>query len=186
MKKIDRLINRGLSPATAMRVIKGELIENEAVRVAMEAHDVEQFLAMNDCLPEGLRPNWDFSPHHFYFALDGHDKSDPRFQSLELIEADFAEILPMLTFQSTRDEGPWSKAYRRKTAKTAYRWQMGLSVTPPLITVCESELHIEGGLHRFHLAYHLTEEKIPLLVDAENVDRVRGMLPSAKPLGLSE
>lgn len=178
--ELNRLISRGLDYWTARAVQEGSLDESLAVAEVQERRAVEKWLAGLKTLPSSLTPLWDLAPERFYWAFDGARPDDPRPVNFVVVDADVGEVLGKLTYASSRAHDPWHEGFRRKTSKTAYRWQNRLPVTPPLIADFEESIHIVGGMHRFHLAAASKVNRMPFLVDGERLDPVLSILSTAK------
>ncbi|WP_349934661.1 hypothetical protein [Acetobacter sp. A11-2] len=156
-----------------------ELEEFEVEHVETTAR-AQEWCAGLTALPQGLEPRWDTAPEHFYLALDGEPPGLARAQAWVLIRADAGEVLGALTYASTRDKDPWDEDYRDKSCGTAYRWKVGLAVTPPLLEIYETCIHIAGGMHRFHLAVACGTGEMPFLVEPAALNAIVALLPSAR------
>lgn len=175
-----RLIGRGLQASTALLVQKGVRDEEFEVAHVETAARAREWCADLMELPQGLQPRWDYAPAHFYLALDGEHPGLAGAQAWVLILANLAEVLSMLNYISSRDKDPWHKDHRVKSCSTAYRWSVGLPVTPPLLAIDKSRIHIAGGMHRFHLAVACEASEMPFLVESDALAAILALLPSAR------
>ncbi|WP_206640168.1 hypothetical protein, partial [Mesorhizobium sp. M7A.F.Ca.CA.004.04.2.1] len=55
----------------------------------------------------------------------------------------------------------------------------GRGVTPPLLGEYQGQVHIVGGMHRFHLAKHYGTTRMPFLVRRAELAAVMALIPSA-------
>jgi len=175
-----RLIGRGLPASTALHVLRGERNEDFEVTHVETPARAREWCAGMTALPQGLEPRWDLAPEHFYLALDGEHPGHAGARAWKLVLADAAEVLGALTYTSTRDKDPWDEDYRHKSCGTAYRWSVGLPVTPPLLAIDKTCIHIAGGMHRFHLAVACDAGEMPFLVEPAAVATLVALLPSAR------
>lgn len=178
--EFGRLIGLGLPMSTALDVLNGERNEDFEVEHVETTARAQEWCAGLTALPQGLEPRWDSAPEHFYLALDGEPPGLARAQAWVLIRADAGEVLGALTYASTRDKDPWDEDYRDKSCGTAYRWKVGLAVTPPLLEIYETCIHIAGGMHRFHLAVACGTGEMPFLVEPAALNAIVALLPSAR------
>ncbi|WP_153006922.1 hypothetical protein [Sphingomonas sanguinis] len=178
--EFGRLLGRGLPVRTALQVLRGERNEDFEVEHVETTARARAWCAGLTTLPQGLEPRWDLAPEHFYLALDGEHPSLADARAWGLILADTAQVLGALTYASTRDKDPWDEGYRIKSCGTAYRWSVGLSVTPPLLAINKTCIHIAGGMHRFHLAVAYGAGEMPFLVEPAALAAMVALLPSAR------
>lgn len=175
-----RLIDRGLPASIVLRILNGEIDEDFEVARVETTDRAREWCAGLTALPQGLQPRWDLVPERFYLALDGESPGHVAARSWVLIHANAAEVLDALTYISTRDQDPWHKEYRDKSCRIAYRWSVNLSVTPPLLTIHNTLVHIVGGMHRFHLALACGMREMPFLVEPDAQAEIVALLPSAR------
>lgn len=178
--EINRLVSLGLNVLTAMAVADGKRDEAFEVARAQERLKVDRWCKSMSSIPATLEPLWDLSRERFYLALDGCAPNKMNVDELALIEADVAEVDSLLTFNASRCDHPWHEKYKHKSCGIAYRWLHGHSVTPPLVRKVRNQIHIDGGMHRFHLAKHYGSKRIPCLVPSSDRIAIVSMLPSAK------
>jgi hypothetical protein len=177
-----RLIGRGLPASTALLVQKGVRDEEFEVAHVETTARAREWCADLTELPEGLEPRWDCAPAHFYLAVDGEHPGLTGAQAWVLILAEVAEVLGALNYISSREKAPWDERYRLKSFGTAYRWSVGLPVTPPLLALDKSRIHIAGGMHRFHLAVACGAIAMPFLVEPAALAAILALLPSARAI----
>lgn len=180
--EFGRLMDRGLPASTALDVLNGTLNEDFEVAHVETTARAREWCAGLTTLPQGLEPRWDLAPGHFYLALDGEHPGLAGAWAWGLILADTAEVLGALTYASTRDKDPWDEGYRHKSCGTAYRWSVGLPVTPPLLAIDKTCVHIAGGMHRFHLAVACGAGEMPFLVEPAALAAIVALLPSARAI----
>lgn len=169
----------GLRIETAIGIADGRLNEDfeivrehEKQKVAIWCRDRSNFSTV-------LKAQWDCDPSKIYLAFDGANPQDHAPNDFVFIDADVDDVDQRLTFASSRDKRPWSKGYKHKSCGIAYRWDHGLGVTPPLIIKVKTEVHIDGGMHRFHLAKHYGQTRMPFLVRVTELADITELLKSA-------
>jgi len=177
--EVNRLIGLGLDKVTAMAVAAGKLNETFEVARAQERRDVERWCKDMNNIPTDLEAVWDTEPSRIYLAFDGDNPEDHPTTDFTLIEADVSEVDGMLTYISSRDRGPWDEPFKAKSCGIVYRWVKGLGVTPPVLTQYKQQIHIVGGVHRFHLAKHYGTTRMPFLVRRAELATVMGLLRTA-------
>ena len=177
--EINRLIALGLRISTAIGVADGYL--NEAFEIAreQEKQKVADWCKNRSNLSTHLSAHWDCDPANIYLTSDGANPRDYTPEDFVIVDADIAEVDQLLTHNASRNRGPWCKDYKQKSYGIAYRWEQGLGVTPPLIIKVKNEIHIEGGMHRFHLAKHYGELRMPFLVRVTELADIIELLKSA-------
>ena len=180
--EINRLIGRGLHIGTAMAVADGKLDEAFEVARAHEGREVDKWCKGRKNIPSSLIAVWDLEPSRFYLAFDGDDPGDHSPTDFVLIEADLAEVDDNLTYAASRERDPWHRQYKSKSCGIAYRWLKGLAVTPPVLGKYSGQVHIVGGMHRFHLAKHYGTTRMPFLVRRAELPAVLALLPSASEI----
>ncbi|MDX0164400.1 hypothetical protein GOC43_21340 [Sinorhizobium meliloti] len=153
------------------------------LRGAAERKAVDSWCKGRKNIPESLTALWDLSPENFYLALDGDAPHEHNPDDFILIEADIADVHQKLTYNASRNKDPWHKKYKSKSCKTAYRWVNGLPVTPPLIRRFQDQIHIDGGMHRYHLAESYGTTRMPFLVRKESLKQVITLIPSCTIIG---
>lgn len=178
-EEINRLVSLGLNVKTAMDVADGRRVESFEVAHAKEQVEVDNCYKNMSRIPTAVEPSWDLCRERFYLAFDGSAPNDKRVDELELIEVDVAEVNSLLTFNASRSDHPWHKRYKRKSCGIVYRWSLGRGVTPPLIRTVQNQIHIDGGMHRFHLAKHYGSKCMPCLIWSRDRDAIVSMLLSA-------
>lgn len=180
LDEVNRLVSIGLDVMTAIAVANGESDEAFEVDRAAEARAVHRWCRGRKNIPSSLTPLWDLDPARFYLAYDGDSPHDHQPDGFVLVEADVAEVHARLTYASDRDVGPWHRRYKSKTCGIAYRWVHKRAVTPPVLVECERQVHIGGGMHRYHLARHYGTARMPFLIQANEAEAVLALLPSAR------
>jgi hypothetical protein len=182
VENLNRLIQRGLPIAVAMDVDAGRL--DEEFEVALWTRRREAAGWAKDAANRSTKfaPAWDFEPSRFYLAFDGEKPDTVDAAALTLLQVKVDELHGALQHGSGRDNDPWSKGHRPKTAVIAYHWAKGLSVTPPLIRPSKGKVVIVGGMHRLHLARHYGAQFMPVLVWRKELEEVWPVLPSARAL----
>ena len=178
--EFERLTGLGLPASTALHVLRGKRNEDFEVAHVETTARAREWCAGLTALPQGLAPHWDHAPENYYLALDGECPGLADTREWVLICADSAEVLGALTYASTRDKDPWHEDYRHKSCGTAYRWSVGLAVTPPLLAIDRSGIQIAGGMHRFHLAVACGAGEMPFLVEPAALPAIVALLPSAR------
>lgn len=174
-----RLIGRGLNPNVALDVIDGKLDEEFAVARAIEVNELAEWQANLLRPPEALTAQWDLDPSHFYLVYDGDRPDLHPGVKFTLIAANVADVHEKLTHYSSREKTPWDDEYRDRSEGTAFRWLKGKPVTPPLINRVESQIAIQGGNHRYHLAHYYKTERMPFLVLNRDLASVLDLIASA-------
>ncbi|WP_395448886.1 hypothetical protein ACHMW7_29710 [Aminobacter sp. UC22_36] len=182
IEEFNRLIRLGLCYTTAEDVLKGKLDETFEVDQAQERKKVHTWCRGRKNIPVALEALWDLEPSRFYLVFDGDDPKDHNPDDFSVIQAELLDVHPKLTYISGRDKDPWHRQYKSSSCNTAYRWVNGRPVTPPLICDYGAQIHIEGGMHRYHLAHHYGAKEMPFLVREEKLPNVLALLPSAKVL----
>ncbi len=177
--EIKRLLARGLIMNTAKEVAVGKRDEAFEVARADEERTLRTWCRGKKNIPTALKAVWDLTPEKFYLALDGAYPGDHASAAFVIIEADIDEVNRRLTTAASRDKGPWHTQYKRKSCGIAYRWLQGTAVTPPLLREVQGQIHIEGGMHRFHLARHYGTARMPFLVQEAELAAVLALIPSA-------
>lgn len=175
-----RLIGLGLPASTALLVLEGVRDEDFEVAHVENGRRAREWCADLAAFPQGLEPSWDLAPEHFYLALDGEHPGLPGARAWVLILADVPEVLGTLNYVSSRDNDPWDEGHRLKSCGTAYRWSVDLPVTPPLLAIDKTRIHIVGGMHRFHLAVACGATEMPFLVEPAALAAILALLPSAR------
>lgn len=177
--EINRLTALGLNVITAMDVAEGKLDEAFEVARAQEKRKVDIWCKGRKNIPVALTAIWDCDPANFCLAFDGDDPSDHASTDFILIDADVTDVGGRLTYAASRDKGPWHQRYKSKSCGIAYRWLHGRGVTPPLLGEYQGQVHIVGGMHRFHLAKHYGTTRMPFLVRRAELAAVMALIPSA-------
>ncbi len=183
---VNRLIALGLSFPKALAVAGGELDETIEVARAQERRNVAAWFRGIKNIPTDLTPVWDLNSANFYLAFDGGSPGDHASTEFALIYADVDDVNSKLTSASSREKGPWNQRYKGKSCGVAYRWLHGHGVTPPLLRKFKVQIHIIGGMHRFHLAKHYGTTRMPFLVSSSERSVVMNLLPSATRSGGSD
>lgn len=174
--ELNRLTARGLDFVAAMHVMSGQCDEEFEVARRIEERAAEEWRSSSGYPPSGLTPLWDLDPSRFYLVGDGAlpEEFDP--DEHVLIRAECSDVAQLLTCQSGRAEGPWEEGYACKSSGIAYRWLNGLAVTPPMLRPLGSKVAIAGGMHRFHLAKHYGDSKMPFLVERCDLEALKQIL----------
>lgn len=180
VENLNRLIGRGLPTTVAMEVDAGRLDEEFEVALWTTRRAAESWAKDAANRSATFTPVWDFDAARFYLALDGEKPDTVDGAALTVVEVTVGELHGALQNGSGRDEDPWAERHWSKTAVIAYRWALGLAVTPPLIRPLKREIVIAGGMHRFHLARHYGARSMPVLVWPEELEEVVRVLPSAR------
>lgn len=179
MKPVDelnRLLGRGLTVGSASDVMEGKRDEEFEVVRAREKRSVCRWCKGRKDIPANLYARWDIRPERFYLAFDGDKPGDHDPNEFELIYMNVENVNSRLTYIASRDKDPWHKRYKRKTCGIAYRWVHNLPVTPPLIQEVQGQIHIVGGMHRYHLARHYGTVRMPFLVLKLELLKVKALL----------
>ncbi|WP_132657876.1 hypothetical protein [Rhizobium sp. BK418] len=178
MDDFNRLHALGLSFPVICDILDGKRDEMTELGMAAERAAVAKWCRRRKNVPATLTALWDLSPANFYLAFDGDapNKHDPH--DFALIEADVAEVHRSLTYNASRDKDPWHREYKSKSCKTAYRWLNGLLVTPPVIRRFQDQIHIDGGMHRYHLAQAYKTSRMPFLIRRDDCGEVLDILRS--------
>jgi hypothetical protein len=176
---LNRLVASGLNASTALDVMQGRCNEAFEVARAQEAREVALWCKGRKNIPTALNAVWDRGASNIYLALDGAHPADCPPTDFVIIEADVSDVDGKLTFNSSRDRDPWHRDYKRKSCGIAYRWQSGLPVTPPLLIEFQGKVHIEGGMHRYHLAKYYLTARMPFLVRRSQLNVLMTLIPSA-------
>jgi hypothetical protein len=185
VEEINRLTALGLNINAAFEVIEGKRNEAFEVARAKEQREVDDWCKRTKNIPSALVPLWDTNPTNFYLAVDGALPSDYAPSDFVVIQADVHEVDGKLTWAADRDNDPWHQRYKAKTCGIAYRWLHSLAVTPPLLVECGAKVHLEGGMHRYHLAKHYGASRMPFLVRATEVPAVMALVQSATVMASS-
>ena len=182
MQRWLQLVNeQGVSPNSVQAIKDGRLTLEEYQNRKQLRGEAAVWVKKKANRELPLTPRWDLSPSNHHLSMDGEDTSDfTAYGAVTVLEVDAAEMYSKLTLQSTPVKDPWSKQHRSKTHVTAYRWHIGLSVTPPFIAPHKGQIFIRGGMHRFHLA-KLHATIVPVLVELAHVPATKAILPSARP-----
>jgi len=176
--EFNRLHALGLSIPAIFDVLNGKRDEMTELREAAESKAVDKWCKGRKNIPQSLTALWDLSPENFYLAFDGDAPHEHNPDHFILIEAQIADVHQKLTYNASRDKDPWHKKYKSKSCRTAYRWVHGLSVTPPIIRRFQDQIHIDGGMHRYHLAQTYQTLRMPFLVRKDDSGEVLEILPS--------
>lgn len=177
--ELNRLTSRGLSITTAVAVANGKMDEAFEVACVEERRVVHAWCKGRKNIPSVLTAVWDCDPEHFYLAFDGELPGEHAPADFVLINADVADVDIKLTYAASRDKDPWHKCYKSKSCGIAYRWLHDRGVTPPLLSEYQGQVHIVGGMHRFHLAKHYGTTSMPFLVRKAELTAVTALIPSA-------
>lgn len=182
MKRWLELVNEhGVSPNNAQAIVDNKMTLQEYQDRKKLRKDAGKWAKKKANRELALTPQWDLSPSNYHRSMDGEDASDfTAYGAVTVLYVDAAEMYSNLTLQSTPVKDPWSSRHRSKTQVTAYRWHIGLPVTPPFIEPHHGRIIIRGGMHRFHLARH-HDTTVPVLVEVADVVATKAILPSAKP-----
>lgn len=178
VEEINRLVALGLDVMTAVDVAEGRRDESFEVARVGERVEINKWCTNMSSIPTAVEPLWDLLPEHFHLVFDGSAPNDEHADELELVNVDVAEVDRLLTFNASRDRHPWHREYKRKSCGIVYRWSHGRGVTPPLIRTVQNQIHIDGGMHRFHLAKHNSCKCIPCLIWSWDRDAIFSVLPS--------
>jgi len=176
--EFNRLHALGLSVPVIFDVLSGKRDEMTEFRAAKESKAVDKWCKGRKNIPESLTALWDLSPKNFYRAFDGDAPHEHNADDFMLVEADIADVHQKLTYHASRDKDPWHRKYKYKSCKTAYRWVNGLAVTPPVIRRFQDQIHIDGGMHRYHLAQAYKTSRMPFLVRKDDCGEVLDILNS--------
>lgn len=177
VNEINRLTALGLNVMTAMAVADGKMDEASEVARAEEGRKVDIWCRGRKNIPTALTAVWDCDPANFYLVFDGDSPSDHASTDFVLIYADVADVKGRLTHAASRDRDAWHQRYKRKSCGIAYRWLHGSGVTPPLIKEFQGQVHIVGGMHRFHLAKYYGTTRMPFLVRKVELTAVMALVP---------
>ncbi|WP_210879849.1 hypothetical protein [Roseovarius autotrophicus] len=178
LDEINRLVALGLSFNTAIAVADGRLDEAFHIARAIEGRKVKNWCKGRKNIPHALTAKWDLNPENFYLALDGKYPGDHDSAEFAFIGANVDDVNCRLTQASSRDKDPWHRRYKWKSCGIACRWLHGNGVTPPLLAEFQGQIHIAGGMHRFHLAKHYGTTCMPFLVRKADLATVLALLPS--------
>jgi len=178
VNEFNRLSALGLSFPAICDILDGKRDEVLEIGMAAERAAVHKWCKGRTNIPAELTALWDLSPANFYLAFDGDAPSKHNPNDFVLIEADVAEIHGNLTYHASRAKDPWHKTYKSKSCKTAYRWLKNLPVTPPVIRRFRDQIHIDGGMHRYHLAHFYNTSRMPFLVWGDNRGEVLDIIKS--------
>ena len=178
--ELDRLLNRGLNIVVALKVMAGTLDEEFEVEWQTNSRAATDWVKLEANRETRQKPIWDFEPSRYYLSLDGRKDLNPN--SIFVLDADVADVFASLHRGSTRSEsrGPWHHEHKSKSGHIAYRWSKGAAVTPPMIVMCEGRIALAGGYHRFYLAAHFGEERIPLLANIKDRTAILALLRTAR------
>jgi len=167
--------------STAISVLHGYLDEEFEVVRAENRRLAREWCEGLTTVPT-LSPIWDLASEHFYLALDGEAPDLERAKTWSLISAQITEVAGKLNFISSRAKGPWDDGYRLKTCGIGYRWSAGLGITPPLLALDGKQIHIQGGMHRFHLAASTGLKEMPFLVETNERSAMLVLLKTSTPI----
>lgn len=148
---------------------------------AEEGRKVDVWCKGRKNIPTALTAVWDLDPANFYLAFDGATPGDHASTDFVLIDAAVADVDGRLTHAASRDRNPWHRRYKRKSCGIAYRWLHDSGVTPPLLSEVQGQVHIEGGMHRFHLAEYYGTTRMPFLVRKAELIAVMTLIPGGRP-----
>lgn len=172
----------GIPLSTILKIQAGTADEAFERAYWRESREVEAWKRTAKVTAAQLTPYWDLTPARFYLAYDGADKNCFSGRTIAIFDVDADSIVQALCFQSTRNQGPWTKRYKDKSYSTAYRWLNSLGVTPALAVPVQGKIALQG-LHRFHLALWCGATSIPLLVQETDEGEFLRLVPTAIPQG---
>jgi hypothetical protein len=171
-----------LSLLEAIEIAEGKANLNDVLDRKKIAKDAADWALDEANIAMPREPVWDLSPERYVLSLDGEnaDEFSVHYPAINVLWASSTELYEKLTAYAKPSAGPWSDDHRSRSMVTAYRWSMGLAVTPPFVRPHQNrEILIQGGNHRLRLAHHYGAAEIPILVESHEVLEVRRILPSA-------
>lgn len=176
--------NPTLTPLEAIGIAEGRETAAEILEQKRISADAEAWASDERNLSAPREPKWDLAPERYALSLDGEHAAEfaKHYPLIDVLWVDSGELYAKLADFAKPSSGPWSGDHRSRSIVTAYRWSIGLGVTPPFVRPHENrEILIQGGNHRLRLAHHYGAAKIPILVERHEAGAVKSILPSAHP-----
>lgn len=178
IERFNRLTAAGIAARTALDVLDGKLTEADALA------DVRRRTAATALLKlrEADRPQpdlaWDLSQANWHRALDHCEAADfaQHYPVAAVVSVAVDDLIANLAEAAQRRTGPWSKAYRHKTAGLVAHLEAGGQVSPPMVVVTSAGLAMAGGYHRLGWAQFRGARMLPLLVSRQELQTIRSRL----------
>ncbi|PTC01173.1 hypothetical protein C9975_03455 [Thalassospira xiamenensis] len=175
-EEVNRLTRQGINILTVMSILDGEVAEADALYDIAYAAREHCWSLVQSNLNQSYPPSWYTGHYHFKYTWDSHRDAKP-YPNLEVIHNVDLYRLDSLIFPTTkRLTEPFSHEYRDKSISLAYRWSLGLGVSPPYIMPWHGKLAIGQGFHRYYLAKHYMLMTIPILVERTSASEIRALL----------
>ncbi|WP_119689261.1 hypothetical protein [Acinetobacter nosocomialis] len=132
-----------------------------------------------------LNIKWNLDPNDFYLSFDGETSrsiSTDYPHGFVLGRVDMLKIYNNLTSisQVYDIKDFWQIANKIKALGVIGRWYNNEKITPPILSVYEDKIFLEGGNHRFNIARFYSSAPIFFIIPKEIKDRVSEIIPEVE------
>jgi hypothetical protein len=118
-----------------------------------------------------IKPMWSFESsdlkHNFESNYDGYFPN-----GYILLEANQDKIIPQLDVDYSVDPAKLfpEKRDQLKIAQVLHEWELGITLTPPILSPLDGKIAVNAGNHRLAVACYLGAKRIPFYIKTEELE----------------